>query len=157
MSDNTNKDDEPASIVKDILRDIAEEYNLGGNGVDLDVAIERIRRYGIQERIDAHREGYRRGVDDFSGYYMDASIPTQRNLIMPHIAVELIENYRPPVYTRLTALKDTDSDLGQRHQAKSHSPSCPINWPPTPSGAGWCCSCQHTGPVYKSVNQKEVK
>lgn len=51
----------------------------------------------VKER-EAHKDGYIQGVSDFSGYYMDASIPAQRNLIMPHIAIELTENYKPMIY-----------------------------------------------------------
>lgn len=54
--------------------------------------------YTQAKEREAHKDGYMQGVADFSGYYMDASIPAQRNLIMPHIAIELTENYKPAIY-----------------------------------------------------------
>ena len=46
---------------------------------------------------DDLRAEYIRGVRDFSNYYMDASIPATRQRIMPHIATELIDQWKPPV------------------------------------------------------------
>ena len=58
----------------------------------------------LAEVREAHRDGYMRGVSDFSGYFMDASIAGQRNPIMPGIAIELREAYRPPTLsTKLEA------------------------------------------------------
>lgn len=58
----------------------------------------------LAEVREAHRDGYMRGVSDFSGYFMDASIAGQRNPIMPEIAIELREAYRPPILlTKLEA------------------------------------------------------
>lgn len=66
----------------------------------------RIQAIAIRERKAGHEKGYIHGVSDFSGYYMDASVPAQRNMVMPHIAIELINGYKSPIYSELNALKD---------------------------------------------------
>lgn len=60
--------------------------------------------YSTQKARDAHKDGYIRGVSDFSGWYMDASIPAQRVPIMPHVAQDLIRDYKPPMFQPVVAM-----------------------------------------------------
>lgn len=70
-------------------------------------------RKAREERLvrEHDRQGFVRGVSAFSNYFMDASMAAQRVPIMPDIARELVDDYRPPVYMKvdaqLTKNKDT--------------------------------------------------
>ena len=55
-----------------------------------------IKELVAEAKRESHKSGYIQAIADFSGYYMDASIPALRIPIMPHIAMELTENYRYP-------------------------------------------------------------
>ena len=66
-----------------------------------------IKELVAEAKQESHKSGYIQALADFSGYYMDASIPAQRNLIMPHIAIELTENYKYP-QNLLKALEEVE-------------------------------------------------
>lgn len=55
----------------------------------------------IEAEKRGHKDGYYRGVNDFSGWYMDASLAAQRHPILPEIAKDLLDNYQPPIYRPL--------------------------------------------------------
>ena len=60
-------------------------------------------------RNKGHKQGYYDGISNFSGYFMDASLKSQRNLIFPDIAKELIDNYKYPIWKPIyfNQLKDS--------------------------------------------------
>ncbi len=85
-----------------LLKLISNAYWAGKDNRDFDVDDKQketfLRILREQEYIRtemAHRDGYTRGVSDFTRYYMNASIPAQRIPVMPHIAQDLIDNYKP--------------------------------------------------------------
>lgn len=55
-----------------------------------------VKELVAEAKRESHKSGYIQAIADFSRYYMDASIPAQRNLTMPDIAIELTENYKYP-------------------------------------------------------------
>ena len=65
-------------------------YGYGELKQDLNLLIQKARE---EAEIEFHREGYFRAIHDFSGYFMDASMPSQRNPILPDIARDLLKEY----------------------------------------------------------------
>lgn len=56
------------------------------------------KKWENEARNEYYKDGYFTGIKDFSGYFMDASLKSQRNLIFPDIAKELIDNYKSPIW-----------------------------------------------------------
>lgn len=76
-------------------------------GLDFDTfqeVMQHVDNYVHKVVLETHRDGYMQGVHDFSGYFMDASMAAQRVPIMPDVARELTDNYRPPVLMGNTTL-----------------------------------------------------
>jgi len=58
--------------------------------------IKRLTEYTSHKELEADKQGYLRGVYNFRNYFMDASIPAQRNPIGMGIAEELVKDYKYP-------------------------------------------------------------
>lgn len=56
------------------------------------------KKWQNEARDEYYKDGYFTGIKDFSGYFMDASLKSQRNLMYPDIAKELIDNYKAPIW-----------------------------------------------------------
>lgn len=74
------------------------EGSLGGNmePEQFEALLAFVRGYVADKVLEADKDAYARGVNHFSNYFMDASMKAQRFPIMPHVAKELVEHYRPP-------------------------------------------------------------
>lgn len=88
--------------IADVLREHRDYWQGTSKGLDsaeAEAQLESIMQdYGNQREREGHRSGYVRGISDFSGYYMDASMAAQRIPILPDIARELIDGYKPPIF-----------------------------------------------------------
>ena len=68
----------------------------------IDRLMARIKAHAEKAALEARKkgdhEGYVRAINNFSGWYMDASNPVQRQPMLADIARDLIDIYKHPVY-----------------------------------------------------------
>lgn len=81
------------------------------NAEDKLVALIHSREIEAEKR--GHKDGYYHGVNDFSGWFMDASLAAQRHPILPEVAKDLLDNYQPPIYRPLKEQTEGEGDEQQ--------------------------------------------